>query len=154
MFISHLCDSLGVSGPDWQASHPGTKVPPILLLRLPTRCPVLICMVKAAVSVLTSAQEWGRKGSEGETISFKAHTVEVVHTFSVTCHRLKLSQRAVSWPQGRLGDVIAAGEVGSIPGLERTPGKGNGNPLQYFCLGNPWTEEPTVYGVTKESDMT
>ena len=27
--------------------------------------------------------------------------------------------------------------VGSIPGLERSPGGGNGNPLQYSCLENP-----------------
>ena len=30
-----------------------------------------------------------------------------------------------------------AGDVGSIPGLGRFPGGGNGNPLQYSCLGNP-----------------
>ena len=30
-----------------------------------------------------------------------------------------------------------AGDVGSIPGSERSPGGGNGNPLQYACLGNP-----------------
>ena len=29
-----------------------------------------------------------------------------------------------------------AGDVGLIPGLERSPGVGNGNPLQYYCLGN------------------
>ena len=29
-----------------------------------------------------------------------------------------------------------AGDVGSIPGLGRSPGKGNGNPLQYSCLEN------------------
>ena len=29
-----------------------------------------------------------------------------------------------------------AGEAGSIPGLGRFPGGGNGNPLQYSCLGN------------------
>ena len=29
------------------------------------------------------------------------------------------------------------GDVGSIPGLGRSPGEGNGNPLQYSCLGNP-----------------
>ena len=28
-------------------------------------------------------------------------------------------------------------DVGSIPGLGRSPGEGNGNPLQYSCLGNP-----------------
>ena len=31
---------------------------------------------------------------------------------------------------------------GLIPGLGRSPGGGNGNPLQYSCLGNPMTEEP------------
>ena len=30
-----------------------------------------------------------------------------------------------------------AGDAGSIPGLRRFPGEGNGNPLQYSCLGNP-----------------
>ena len=29
------------------------------------------------------------------------------------------------------------GDAGSIPGLGRSPRVGNGNPLQYFCLGNP-----------------
>ena len=31
----------------------------------------------------------------------------------------------------------SAGEEGSIPGSGRSPGEGNGNPLQYSCLGNP-----------------
>ena len=45
-----------------------------------------------------------------------------------------------------------AGDLGSIPGSERSPGEGNGNPLQYSCLENPmdggawWA---TVHGVTK-----
>ena len=30
-----------------------------------------------------------------------------------------------------------AGNTGSIPGSERSPGEGNGHPLQYFCQGNP-----------------
>ena len=30
-----------------------------------------------------------------------------------------------------------AGDLGLIPGLERSPGEGNGNPLQYSCLENP-----------------
>ena len=49
------------------------------------------------------------------------------------------------------------GDVGLIPGLGRSPGGGNGNPLQYSCLGSP-TEggswRATVHGVEKESDMT
>ena len=49
------------------------------------------------------------------------------------------------------------GELGSIPGLGRSPGEGNGNSFQCFCLGNPldrgvwWT---TDHGVTKELDTT
>ena len=39
-------------------------------------------------------------------------------------------------PPGSAGDAI------SIPGSGRSPGKENDNPLQYSCLGNPWTEEP------------
>ena len=45
-----------------------------------------------------------------------------------------------------------AGDPGSIPGLERSPGEGNGNPLQYSCLeksmdGGAWWA--TVHGVAK-----
>ena len=32
-------------------------------------------------------------------------------------------------------------DAGSIPGAGGSPGEGNGNPLQYSCLENPWTEE-------------
>ena len=51
--------------------------------------------------------------------------------------------------------VCNAKNEGSIPGLGRSPGGGNGNPLQYPCLKNPmdrgawWAR---VHGVTKESD--
>ena len=43
-------------------------------------------------------------------------------------------------------------DVGLIPGLRQSPGEGNGNPLQYPCLGNPMDRGvwwATVYGVTK-----
>ena len=33
------------------------------------------------------------------------------------------------------------GDPGSIPGLGRSPGEGNGNPLQYYCLENPMDRE-------------
>ena len=35
------------------------------------------------------------------------------------------------------GSACNAGDPGLIPGLGRSPGKGNGNPLQYSCLENP-----------------
>ena len=43
------------------------------------------------------------------------------------------------------------------PWLERSPGEGNGNPLQYFCLGSPMDRRAwwvTIYRVAKESDIT
>ena len=45
-----------------------------------------------------------------------------------------------------------ARDAGSIPGSGRSPGEGNGNPLQYSCLGNPMDRgawQATVHGVTK-----
>ena len=36
----------------------------------------------------------------------------------------------------------AAGDLGLIPGLGRSPGGGHGNPLQYSPGETPWTEEP------------
>ena len=43
-----------------------------------------------------------------------------------------------------------AGDLGSIPGLERCPGEGHGNPLQYSCVENPHGQRnqlATVHGV-------
>ena len=56
------------------------------------------------------------------------------------------------FPGGSDGKESAcgAGNVGSIPGLKRSPGEGNGNPLQYSCLGNPMDRGiwwATVHGV-------
>ena len=45
----------------------------------------------------------------------------------------------MGFPGGSDGkeSVYSAGDMGSVPGLERSPGEGNGNPLQYSCLENP-----------------
>ena len=34
--------------------------------------------------------------------------------------------------------MVFPADLGSIPGSGRSPGEENANPLQYFCLGNPW----------------
>ena len=52
-------------------------------------------------------------------------------------------------PPANAGD---AGDVGLIPGLGRSPGGGNGNPLQYSCLENPMDRaawRATVHGVVR-----
>ena len=57
-------------------------------------------------------------------------------------------------PPANAGDK---GDLGFIPGYGKSLGEGNGNPLQYSCLGNPrdrrvW--KAIVHGITKESDKT
>ena len=53
------------------------------------------------------------------------------------------------FPDGSAGEesICSAGDTGStgsIHGSVRSPGRGNGNPLQYSCLRKiPWTEEPS-----------
>ena len=55
------------------------------------------------------------------------------------------------WLRGKQS-TFNAGDTGSVPGLERSPGEGNGNPLQYSCLENPMDRGAwwaTVHGVAK-----
>ena len=57
--------------------------------------------------------------------------------------------RLVKDPPANAG---VARDVGLIPGLGRSLGEGNGNPLQYSCLGNPMDRgiwQATVHGVDK-----
>ena len=55
------------------------------------------------------------------------------------------------WLSGK-ESLRQAGDVGLVPGSGKSPGEGNGNPLQYSCLGNPMDRgawQTTVRGVTK-----
>ena len=62
--------------------------------------------------------------------------------------------QSIGLPGGSEGKASASNtrDLGSIPGSGRSPGEGNGNPLQYSCLENPvdggawWA---TVHGVAK-----
>ena len=63
-------------------------------------------------------------------------------------------RKSLGFPGGSVVKNLPAkaGDVSSIPGLGRSPGEGNGNPLQYSCLKNPmdtgawWA---AVHGVAK-----
>ena len=60
----------------------------------------------------------------------------------------------IGFPSGSVSKESAcnAGDLGSISGSGRSPGEGNGNPLQYPCLGNPMdrgTWRTTVHGSHK-----
>ena len=57
-------------------------------------------------------------------------------------------------PHNSVGKESAcnARDLGSIPGSRRSPGEGNGNPLQYSCLENPMdrgARRATVHGVAR-----
>ena len=64
--------------------------------------------------------------------------------------------RCISNPCGSdsKASVYNAGDLGSIPGLERFPGEGNGNSLQYSCLENPMGGGAWCPWGHKELDMT
>ena len=71
--------------------------------------------------------------------------------FVLSCWDCKL---IYSFPGGLDSKESACnvGDPGSIPGSRRSPGEGNGNPFQYFCLEDSidrgaW--QVTVHGVTK-----
>ena len=64
----------------------------------------------------------------------------------------------MGFPRGSDGkeSTLNAGDLGSIPGLGRSPGRGHGNPLQYSCLENPMDRGLVGYSPQdcKESDTT
>ena len=67
---------------------------------------------------------------------------------------LELPKTQRGFPGGSMVKNLPAnaGDVGSVSGLRRSPGEGNGKPLSYPCLRNPmergaWRD--TVHGVTK-----
>ena len=51
-------------------------------------------------------------------------------------HRIKSSLKGFPCSSVGKESACSAGDPGSIPGLGRSPGEGNGNPLQYPCLEN------------------
>ena len=60
------------------------------------------------------------------------------------------------WLSGK-ESACKAGDMGLITESGRSPGEGNGNPLQYSCLENPMyrgTQKTIVHGVSTDSDMT
>ena len=68
--------------------------------------------------------------------------------------KIHTETQTLGFPGGSDGKESAcnAGDLSSVPGSERSPGEGKGNPLQYSCLensmdGGVW--RATVHGVTK-----
>ena len=70
------------------------------------------------------------------------------------CCILEAQYQGPGFPCSSVGkeSPCSAGDLGSIPGSGKSPGEGNGNPLQYSCLENPMDRgawRTTVRGVTR-----
>ena len=114
-----------------------------------------ICMQVMKQQLEMDMEQWsGSKLRNKYVKTAYVHPVHFTYMQSTSCkmpgwRKHKLESRL-------LGEVKVsasnAGDPGSIPGLGRTPGEGNGNPLRYSCLENPmdwgawWA---AVHGVTK-----
>ena len=83
--------------------------------------------------VIKIRSSWLRVGSATATSVFKRRDAAE--------DTLKKAVRLPKW-LGVKKLPTNAEDVGSIPGSGRSPGEGDGNPLQYSCLENPWREEP------------
>ena len=61
------------------------------------------------------------------------------------CNKKKIKFDILGFPGGSNGEESACnvGDLGSIPPLGRSPGEGNGYPLQYSCLENSVDREPS-----------
>ena len=73
----------------------------------------------------------------------------IIISFTIKLQRVLTDGSAVEESACNTGGT---GDVGSIPGSRRSPGKGNCNPLQYSCLGNPMDRgawQATVHRVAR-----
>ena len=80
--------------------------------------------------------------------------------FNLKLHQLAILNTrylfSIWWLSGKELPANAR-DTGLIPGSGRSSGEGNGNLLQYSCLGNPMDRGAwwaTVHGIAKESDVT
>ena len=64
--------------------------------------------------------------------------LEVITSFSELALPFRVLRMWLGFPGGwAVKNPAKSGDSGSISGLKRSPGEGNGNPLQYSCLGSP-----------------
>ena len=97
-----------------------------------------------------------KKGRKKETKGRIEEGKINVHLFFQCCYVFLGKMTAKQYCDSQKCNVnnlpVNAGDVGSIPRLGRSPGEGNGNPLQYSCLENPMDRgawRATVHGVAK-----
>ena len=89
------------------------------------------------------------------SLAVKDIKIKTIMRYHVTHLRMEdatINIKCQGFPGGSDGKNLSAMQPSSIPGLGRSPGEGNGNPLQYSCLENPHGQRAwwaTVHGVVK-----
>ena len=87
-----------------------------------------------------------------DTLFEREYNVSICLLFlKLLCGFIILTYGLPRWLSGK-ESACNAGDSGLIPGLGRSPGKGDGNALQYSCLGNPMDRgawQVTGHGVTR-----
>ena len=132
--------------------------PAVLRLRSQRGNPIQHKMITSLVTVCPSSELFQYYRLTPHPVRFIPGThllwnwnfVPLNFTLSLVCLTLSdLPNLVLSVVTSRSFHVAADGIIfidirntGLISGSRRSPGGGNGNSLQYFCLGNPWTEEP------------
>ena len=131
--------------------------PTILILIFCITVPTKVHLVKALVFpvVMYRCENWTKKKTEHRRIdvfklwcwrrllrvpwSVRRSNYSILKEINPEYSLEGLILKLVGFPSGSDGkaSVCKAGDPASIPGLERSPGEGNGSPLQYSCLENP-----------------
>ena len=102
--------------------------------------------------IILSQRCLGREGSEDLKHYSGPLNLSCLYVCDVVvCISVSIGMGFPSWLSGK-ESAYNEGDVCWVPRLGRSPGEGNGNPLQYPCLGNPMDRGAwwaAVHGVTK-----
>ena len=141
-YLSNSCSSFKLWHLDWVDLHYYVVSHSTVSFPLKQR----MCSVAKSCWLLCDPMGCSPPGSCAHGI-FQARILEW-EQWSVIIHASQVAL-VVKNPPANAGDQR---DVGSNPGSGRSPGEGNGNPLQYSCLENPMDRGAwwaTVHGVTK-----
>ena len=110
-----------------------------------------IVEINGLISMLCLKCLWMESASLGQQITISDYSLEYEEQKKKSIVTSLVSR---GFPGSSAGkeSTCNAGDLGLIPGLGRSPGEGNGYPLQYSCLENPMDRgawQATVHGVTK-----
>ena len=108
------------------------------------------CLVAQSCPALRDPMDCSLSGSSvhgdspDKNIGVGCHALLYLYLIYISSlvRKTKIDLAYLNKGKGGKESACNTGDLGSIPGSERSPGEGTGNLLQCSCLENPWTEEP------------